>query len=92
MLNRLSIKAFTLTILLAASLNRAWQGYRMHRESVERQEMFERTGFVYCDWGASLDERARFFLELLLIVALIGSWSRSFKRSVVSLSAYRRRQ
>jgi len=84
MLNRLSIKAFTLAIFLAASLNLVWQGYRMHRASVERHEMFQRTGFVWCYWGPSLDESARFFLELLLIVALIGSWTRGFKRRAVS--------
>jgi hypothetical protein len=90
MLNRLSVKALTIAILLAASLNLAGQVYRMHRESVERQEMFERTGFVWCYWGPSLDERARFFVEVLLIVALIGSRLKSFRSfllSFVTLSA-----
>ena len=90
MLNRLSVKALTIAILLAASLNLAGQAYRMRRESVERQEMFERTGFVWCYWGPSLDERARFFVEVLLIVAVIASrlkGFRSFLLSLVTLSA-----
>ena len=90
MLNRLSAKALTIAILLAASLNLAGQAYRMYRESVERQQMFERTGFVWCYWGPSMDERARFFIEVLLFVALIAIRSkgfRSFFLSLVSLSA-----
>ena len=90
MLKRLSVKALTIAILLAASLNLAGQAYRMHRESVERQQMFERTGFVWCYWGPSMDERARLFIEVLLIVALIAIRSkgfRSFFLSLVSLSA-----
>jgi len=90
MLNRLSAKALTIAILLAASLNLAGQAYRMYRESVERQQMFERTGFVWCYWGPSMDERARFFIEVLLIVALIAIRSkgfRSFFLGLVSLSA-----
>ncbi len=90
MLNRLSAKALTIAILLVASLNLAGQAYRMHRESVERQEILERTGFVWCYWGPSLDERARFFIVVLLIVALIAirlKGFRSFFLSLVSLSA-----
>lgn len=85
MLNRLSVKALTIAILLAASLNLAGQAYRMHRENVERQEMFERTGFVWCYWGPSRDERARFFVEILLIFALIASRLKGFRNFLLSL-------
>ena len=84
MLNRLSVKALTIAILLAASLNLAGQAYRMHRASVERHQMFERTGFIWCYMGPSRDERARFFIELLLLVALIGSWLKGFRSFVLS--------
>ena len=90
MLNRLSVKALTIAILLAASLNLAGQAYRMHRASVERHQLFERTGFIWCYMGPSRDERARFFVEVLLIVALLGSklkGLRSFLLSFLTLSA-----
>jgi len=83
MRRRLSIKNFTLAVLFIASLNLVWQFYRMHQDSVERQEMATR-GVIMDKFGPSSDEIAR-FVELSLIVALIGSGLKGLKSNLVSL-------
>src|SRR5882762_8319670 len=84
MQSRLSIKNFTLAVLFVASLNLAWQFYRMHQDTVERHELAVR-GVIMDKFGPSPDERTRFIVELSLIVAFIGSRLNGLKSSLVSL-------
>ena len=72
-------KSIVLVILLAATLNLGRQFYRMNRESVESQELYEQYGVIACRLGPSVDERSRIYIELALIVAFLASRLKGFK-------------
>ncbi len=85
LLSHLSIKILTIAVLLAGSCNLVSQFYRMHRQGVERQELFERSGIIVCKFGPSIDEVSRLFIEFFLMMAFVGSWMKDFKNTLLSV-------
>jgi len=82
---RLSIKSITLAVFLAASVNLAWQFYLRHRELAERQKAYEQYGLIVCTFGPSRDEFSRLYIELFLMIALVGSWFKGLKNTLLSV-------
>jgi hypothetical protein len=67
------IKKFTLFVFLIATCNFVWQIYRMHRDAVDLQRAYEEYGVIVCKMGPAADESSRFYIEIFLLTALIGS-------------------
>lgn len=84
-MSRLSIKVLTAAVLLAASFNLVAQFHRMHREAVEREELFEQSGMIICKFGPSVDEASRLYIQFSLILAFVGSWLKDFKHTLLSV-------
>lgn len=82
----LSIKSITLAVFLFASVNLVWQFYRMHLESVRLQRAYEQYGLIVCTMGPARDEVTRVYIEFLLILAVVGSWVKGFKRTLLSVA------
>ena len=80
----LSIKRITLVVFLAASCNLVWQFYRIQRESVASQRAYEQYGVIVCRFGPSRDEMSRIYVELFLLVALVGSRLKGLKDTLLS--------
>ena len=81
----LAIKRFTLAIFLAATCNLVWQFYLLVLESIERERLSRETGWAVCTFGPPRDFEARFFIEIFLIVALLGSRSKGLKNTLPSV-------
>jgi hypothetical protein len=78
-------KSLALAILLAASLNLAWQFYRMHQSSVERQKMYDQ-GFGGGEYfGPSADEGARMLIEPFLIILTLGTCLKGWKGALLAV-------
>jgi len=82
--SKLIIKRITLIVFVAASCNLGWQFYRMHRESVARRRAYER-GVIVCKLGPSHDEISRIYVELFLLLALVGSTLRQLKKTLLTV-------
>ena len=80
------IKRITLIVFLAASCNLAWQFYRMHRESVASQRAYEQFGVIVCKIGPSADEISRIYIELFLLLAVVGSRLRRLKNTLLTVT------
>ena len=81
----MTIKKITLAVFLAASCSLGWQFYRMYRESVARQVLYEQHGIIVCD-RPSIDERARLFIELCLLLAVVGSRFRGLTNTLLTVT------
>ena len=80
-----SAKTITLAVLLVASLNLGWQFHRMHQQDIERQKLFEQHGFTVCSFGPAADESSRMYIEILLIIAFVGSRLKGFMSTLLSV-------
>lgn len=58
----------------------------MHRETVERQRAYAESGTV-CNFGPSRDEISRVYVELFLLLAVVGSRSRRLKNTLLTVTA-----
>lgn len=79
------IRRITVIVFLAASCNLVWQFYRLHEEAVERQRLYEETGWTVCTFGSPRDAVARFHLEFFLMLALIGTRVKGLKSTLLSV-------
>lgn len=72
------LKAIMLAVFVTTSMNLGWQFYRMHRDGLEQQRMYEEYGDIICYMGPDVDEVSRLLIAPCLLVALIGSclWRR----------------
>jgi hypothetical protein len=76
----------TLALVLAASINLGWDFYRLNQEHLERQRIYKESGVIVCTMGASIDVRARMFIELCLIIAFVGSLMKGFKGTLLTVA------
>jgi hypothetical protein len=81
----MTIKRITLIVFLAASCNLAWQFYRMHREDVARERAYAQ-GAIVCSFGPSADERSRVYVELFLLLAVVGSRSKRLTNTLLTVT------
>lgn len=72
-------RRLTLALVLAASLNLGWQFYQMDQAAKERQRVHEDSGLWICYLGPSVDQWARMYTEVCLIIAFVGSFTKGFK-------------
>lgn len=56
----------------------------MHRESVARERAYEQ-GLIVCKLGPSRDEISRIYVELFLLLAVIGSKLRRLKKRLLTV-------
>ena len=57
----------------------------MHRESVAREMFYEQHGWIVCKLGPSCDEISRIYIELLLLLTLVGSRLRGFPNTFLTV-------
>jgi hypothetical protein len=57
----------------------------MHRENVARQNAYEQYGVVVCRFGPARDELSRIYIEISLLVGLLGCRARCFKHTLLSV-------
>ena len=81
----MTIKRITLIVFLAASCNLAWQFSRMHRESVALQRAYEQYGVIVCKFGPSRDELSRIYIELFLLLAVVGRRLRRLQNTLLTV-------
>jgi hypothetical protein len=88
MKERLMINAALLAVLFTATLNVAHQIYVEARAADERQKLYEESGgtIIACKVGLMADEQSRFYIELALIVAFVGSRMKNVKGRILYLS------
>ena len=82
----MTIKKITLAVFLAASCNLGWQFHHMHRESVARQRAYEQYGVIVCNFGPSSDEVSRIYIELFLLLAVVGSRFPGLKNTLLTVT------
>ena len=58
----------------------------MHRESVASQRAYEQFGVIVCKFGPSADERSRIYIELFLLLAVVGSRLRRLKNTLLTVT------
>ena len=78
-------KRVTLIVFLIASCNLVWQFYRIQREAAESQRAYEQSGVIACRFGPSRDEISRLYVEVFLLMALIGGRLKGFARTLFSV-------
>lgn len=85
MRERAIIKAILLAVLLTATLNVAYQIYTEARASASRQKLYEESGgtIIACKIGLMADESSRFYIEIALIIAFVGSCLRKVKGKIL---------
>ena len=70
------LRAIMLVVFVTASVNIAWQFYRIRLASLERQRVYEEYGGIICYMGLDVDEVSRLLIAPCLLIALIGSFLR----------------
>jgi hypothetical protein len=80
------IKKLSLVVLLSASINIAWQIYREVRWNAEIQRASQEHSITVCNFGPSRAALSRFYVELLLIVVLVGSRLDGLKGTFLSIA------
>ena len=70
-------------LFLVVSCNFGWQLYIDIREWAELQRLIEETGVTVCTFGPPIHLRARFYVELFLILAFIGSRWKGLKHTLL---------
>jgi hypothetical protein len=87
MKERTILNAILLAVLLTATLNVARQIYIEVRAAAERDRLYEESGgtIIACKIRLMADEQSRFYIELALIVAFVGSRMKSVKGKILYL-------
>ena len=79
-----SLERITLAVFLAASINLGWQFYRMYREGLASERAYQQYGVIVCKFGPARDESSRMYIEVLLLLAFVGSRLRGLKETVLT--------
>ena len=85
-MTRKLIKEITLAVFITASCNLALDRYNDYLRHLERERESRESGFTitYCTFGPPTELVARFYIELSLIVALIGSRLKRLSNTLLS--------
>src|SRR4051812_7320017 len=79
-----SLERITLAVFLAASINLGWQFYRVYREGVETERAYQQFTLSVCKFGPAHDESSRMYVEVCLLLALVGSRLKGLKETVLN--------
>jgi hypothetical protein len=75
-------KAIMAAVLLTSTFNLGSQMYRTYLSDLEA----ERAGVSVCKFGPSEDEASRFYIEIALLIAFVGSQLKGFKGTLLYMT------